>query len=457
MPPIPAEFRRHGENMNATAFGNKPPEIVTPEKLLFDAAERVGRIREGRQALHLHLSRLLARNRDDARVRIAFRMFETMADQLRGQMFLLSNHDIVLICKEARAADLDAIVYRLRALFSQDPLSYADAADDQDRFASIHDLGRGYDEFFAVCTALLAAANKRHAEGRDAPPPPPLDAHNLGLVEQRIGTIDIARVIRRQPCVRFQEKATAEVEFQEFHVSIAELQQVLAPDINLLANRWLFLHLSQALDLRVLSTLGEAEFRKLPAIFSLNLNLSTLESPEFARFEAALRGRAGLMVEVQPVDVFNDLDGFFRARDSLRNRGHKTVLDGLSALSLQFMDAGLYGCDFVKLHWSPDMTDDLVASQLHHALDSLGRERVVLARCDSQKAVAWGLAQGIRRFQGHFLDARIAAVTMAQCDKAAACTPAQCHQRHDVISGPLRAECGNTDMLDLFPPLRAFH
>ena len=441
--------------MNASAFGDRPQEIVTPESLLYDAAERVGRIREGRLALHLHLSQLLPANREDAKIRIAFRMFESMVDMFRGQLFLLTNSDVVLICKDARLADLDAIVYKLRALFSKDPLTYTESAHGEDRFVTYYDLESDYDPFFVVCGQLLADAKKRQVSQRTAPQIQPLDARNLNRVLEAIGATDIAGVVRRQPCIRFTDRNTAEVAFQEFFMSIADLQKALAPDVNILSNRWLFQHLSQVLDLRVLSVLQDAGFRKLPAAFSVNLNMATVNTPAFTNFEASIRGRAGLVVEFQLVDIFNNLDGFFRARDFLRSHGHKSVLDGMSPITLQFIDAELYDTDFVKVNWSGDMADDVVTADLHHALGPVGFERIILARCDTESAIAWGLNQGIRHFQGRYLDSMVAAVTMAQCDKAAACTLAQCTQRHGVISGRPRVECGNNDMLDAFPPLRA--
>ncbi len=441
--------------MNASAFGDKPQEIVTSESLLFDAAERVGRIREGRLALHLHLSQLQPANREDAKIRIAFRMFESMVDMFRGQLFLLTNSDVVLICKDARLADLDAIVYKLRALFSKDPLTYTETAHGEDRFATFYDLESEYDAFFAVCAQLLSQAKKRQENARTAPQIQPLDARNLNRVLEAIGASDIAGVVRRQPCVRFSDKMIAEVAFQEFFMSIADLQKVLAPDVNILSNRWLFQHLSQVLDLRVLSVLQDAGFRKLPTAFSVNLNMATVNTPAFQNFETAIRGRAGLVVEFQLVDIFNNLDGFFRARDLLRARGHKTVLDGLNPITLQFIDAELYETDFVKVNWSGEMADDVVTADLHSALGPVGFDHVILSRCDTESAIAWGLNQGIRHFQGRYLDSMVAAVTMVQCDKAAACTLAQCTQRHGVISGRPRVECGNNDMLDAFPPLKA--
>ncbi len=442
--------------MNATAFGGPPQEVITPENLLFDAVERIGRIREGRMALHIHLSRLMPQNREESKIRIAFRMFESMVDVYRGQMFLLTNSDIVMICKDARLADLDAIVYKLRALFSKDPLTYSDGDTGEDRFASFYDLGGEYDAFFQECHQLLAGAKKRIADQRTATVIHDLDAGHLATVLQRIAGTDIAGVVRRQACIRITEKNTAEVAFQEFYMSIFDLQKVLAPDVNLLSNRWLFQHLSQELDLQVLAVLQQASFRKLPAAFSVNLNMATVATPVFQRFLAAMRGRAGVLVEFQLMDIFGDLDGFFRTQDALRAQGVATVLDGMNAITLQFMDAELYRTDFVKVTWSPDMATEEQSAELANALGPVGFERVILARCDTEASIAWGLRNGVRHFQGRFLDSMVAAVTMTQCDKASACTLAQCTQRHGVIAGRPRAECGNNDMLDAFPPLKSF-
>jgi len=441
--------------MNAGAFGGKPQEVVTPESLLFDAAERIGRLREGRLALHLHLSRLLPANREEGRIRIAFRMFESMVTVYRGQIFLLSNSDIMLICKDAQLSDLDAIVYKLRALFSTDPLTYAEAADGSDRFVALYDLECDYDAFFALCGEMLAEVRKTKT---DVAPPPkrlPLEATTLVQVLDGIGSTDIAGVVRRQACIRIVEHETAEVEFQEFYMSIADLQKALAPDIDILSNRWLFQHLSQELDQQVLAALGESGLKAPPKAFSLNLNMSTIETPAFQTFEAKVHGRAGLVVEFQMLDIFNNLEGFFRARDRLRARGHKSVLDGMTSVGLQFMDCELFDTDYVKLSWSSDMQDDIRTAEIQHALGPVGFDRVILARCETEAAITWGLSLGIRMFQGRFLDSLVAATTMGVCRNAAACTLAQCTQRHGVITGAPRGDCPNNDMLDLFPPLQA--
>ena len=441
--------------MTANAFGmDERQERSTPESVLVETAERVGRIRDGRLVVHIHLSQLQPQNRDEGHVRITARLFETMVDAYHGQMFVLSNTDIVLLCKDARIADLDAAVFKLRALFSKDPLTYSNDMDE-DRFATFYELESEYDDFLQLCRKLREDAKKRDKENRAKPTIKDLDAISLGGVIARIAQTDIASVVRRQPCVYINDRRVAQVVFQEFYMSIADLQKALAPDVNILANRWLFQHLSQALDVSVMAALRKADFKAPPVAFSLNLNMSSTETPQFREFVRAAQGKSGVYVEFQLPDILNNMDQFFRIRDELKAKQISTVLDGMNPLMLQYVDAELYDTDFVKVNWSNDIVTEIQTVELHQALGPVGFDRVILSRCDNEDAISWGLERGIRLYQGRFLDSMVAAVTMSQCPKAAACTFAQCIQRHGVISGRPRAECGDNQKLDEFPPLHA--
>ena len=441
--------------MTANAFGGEDrQERATPESVLVETAERVGRIREGRVAVHMRLSGLQPQNRDDGHIRIAARLFETMVDSYQGQMFVLTNNDIVLVCKDARIADLDAAVFKIRALFAKDPLTYSSNLDE-DQFAGYYDLETEYDDFLTFCRKLNDDSKARIKKARTSPQVNDLDAITLGKVIDRISQTDIGSVVRRQPCVYIDDRRLAQVVFQEFYMSIADLQKALAPDVNILANRWLFQHLSQALDVSVMGALRKAGLKSPPVAYSLNLNMSSTQTPQFKDFVRAVKGVSGVYVEFQLPDILNDLDQFFRIRDDLRAQQISTVLDGMNSLSLQFVDAELYGTDFIKVNWSNDIATDIQTVELQQALGPVGFDRVILARCDNEDAIAWGLERGIRLYQGRFLDTLVAAVTMVKCPKAAACTMTQCTQRHGVISGRPRQECGNNEKLDEFPPLHA--
>ena len=442
--------------MNFPAPGAPGPEVVTQESLLLGAAERVGRIRDGRLALHLHLSRLRPQNRQDGHIRIALRMLEPMVNAYRGQMFLLGNADIAFLLKDANSTDVENMIFKLRALFSKDPLTFSDSGDGVDGFCTWYDLEADYDAFLGMARTAANEARRRVREKTaQSAPPQPLDAKGLDRMLERMSAADVSELVRRQAAIVITGQGNAVVLFQEFFVGMSDLQKALYPDVNLLGNRWLFQHLSQTLDQRVLGALHDMKLKARPETFSLNLNISTVLSPLFDRFAQGEKDGTRILVELQVLDVLADSRGFYTARQMLHERGHQVAIDGLNELTLRFMDIAQFDADLYKLTWSPDMREVEHGDTVAAAVQRVDPEKLLLARCDSEKAIAWGLEHGIHRFQGRHVDAMLAAFTMHGCDRASACTLQQCIARHAVIAGPLRRECGNNDMLDGAPVIRA--
>ena len=120
--------------------------------------------------------------------------------------------------------------------------------------------------------------------------------------------------------------------FMQLFISIGELARQVLPDINLAANRWLFQHLTETLDLRVLKLLTQADDQDLHSSFSVNLNVSTLLSREFTKFYTSLRtGARGMIVlELQLIDIYSDVANYMFARDFVRERGYRICVDGVT-------------------------------------------------------------------------------------------------------------------------------
>ena len=429
------------------------PEIVTQEHLLLDAAERVGRIRDGRMAVHLHLSRLRAQNRQEGYLRVAGRMLEPMVSAYRGQIFLLSNSDIVFLVNQPNPADLKDHIHRLRGLFAKDPLANDDSGDGLDLFCTLYDLTFDYDPFITMVKSALAEARSR-GRGSQAPDLKPLDAVGLSGVLERLTMLDASPFVRRQSAITLGGGGPAQVLFQEFFISVADLQKAIAPDTNLLANRWMFQHLSATLDRRLLEAMRRMRLRQVPPFMHLNLNVPSLADPAFQALDMSLPEEVGLGIEVQILDVLADSRAFFEAKARLKERGRHLVIDGLNEATLTFMEVGRTGADLYKLDWTPEMKEPHRRDTILSALKHVDPAKLLLARCDSEAAIAWGLDHGVAKFQGRYIESMLAATTMGLCDKAAACTLAQCTNRHGVISGTLRNECGNTLMLDTPPAMR---
>ena len=200
---------------------------------------------------------------------------------------------------------------------------------------------------------------------------------------------------------------------KEFFVAIPNLRRLIAKDVDITSDKWLFQRLTQTLDRRVLSQFSRLEKGDTWRNFSLNLNVTTLLSPEFLKFDAGLRSgaRGTIVVEVPPADVFGDMAAFVFARDFARDRGYRICLDGLTYLTVPLIDRAKLGVDLLKVHWDPGMADDpsgALGRNLADFVKSAGAARVILCRCDNQAAVDFGTSLGIFMFQGRHIDRLIA-------------------------------------------------
>lgn len=380
------------------------------ESVLSDYVERLDRFRAGRRAIHLHLSRLHPFHRRDQHLRAAAAVLEAAVKRFDGALFHLSTGDLLCLAKGASVADLDGLVVRLRFLFSEDPLVGA-AAEGEDRFCTWYDLEKDYDDLLRTVRRL---ALRRDAPGA-APPPPakpavrPLDARHLDEIERTLATADLSGLVRRQIVCFLPAAGEPEGLFEEVYLSIPQLCEAVLPGFDLAANRWLFLHLTRLLDAKMLALVVRRD-RTLPAgAFSLNLNVATVMAPEFLRFDAEMRGRTrgAVTVELQQMDVFADLAGYRFARDFLKDRGYRVCLDGADPMSLTLLDCERLGVDLVKLRWDGAMANGLAgepAAELKATVNSVGRDRVVLCRCDGEDAILAGQALGITMFQGRYID-----------------------------------------------------
>src|SRR3546814_1927605 len=91
------------------------------------------------------------------------------------------------------------------------------------------------------------------------------------------------------------------------------LARTVLPDVNLATNRWLFQHLTQTLDRRVLKLLSRADDTDLHAAISINLNVETLLSPAFLEFDASLRmGSRGTIVVERSEEHTSELQSLMR-------------------------------------------------------------------------------------------------------------------------------------------------
>ena len=242
----------------------------------------------------------------------------------------------------------------------------------------------------------------------------PLTPKLLGGLEVALSQADLSNIMRRQAIYALAGDAEPQRILHEVYVSIGDLRQTLAPKIDLLSDMWLFRRLTRTLDRRMMTLMCRVDDSTISSYFSLNLNVSTLLSPEFLQFDAALSGgaRGTVVIELQLIDIYSDMGSFLFARDFAKDRGYRICLDGLTYLNAPFFDRKALGLDLIKLQWSSDVLDDPTGARraaLENMVENAGAARVIMCHCDSEEAVAFGQELGIGMFQGRELDKRCSA------------------------------------------------
>lgn len=216
--------------------------------------------------------------------------------------------------------------------------------------------------------ALLDAATS-WVPGEDAGPAPadnqpqpaalprtPLEPAELDRLEQSLAGTDLSRFARRRPVCQFDGRV-AQLAWEERSLSIPELIETVAPDRDARSDVWLFRRLTRVLDRRMLSILSDPKELRGAGPFSLTLNVASVLSPEFLRFDLALptafRGR--LVISFLPVDIASDAAAFAFARNFARARSYSVCLRAVSAGLLPALDLAALDLDFIQLIWSPEL------------------------------------------------------------------------------------------------------
>ena len=388
--------------------------------------------------------------------RIARALLQDVAQRHDGEVFALGNRDLVLLCRAApEALALPALLTRLLRPNAPDPAALVAAWRLED-----------------AAGALLDYSVARLADPV-APPVPPsttatvsplaIDAAAAALHGAHwpdITTRQIGVLLAGGPA----GSATAlRPLFCELSLTDATLEARADGAGAAGADPCLFAHLAQRLDAPLLAALADAFAGGGPLdaadprspTLHLNLTLPTVLSPAFAALAQRCRdaGRT-LGVEVTLVETSADPAGFAAARRRAGAGGWQLVLDGVSHLALLLTRPCAARADLVKLDWSPALLHlpPEEARALAAALSAIGVSRVVLRHAADEAAIRWGCAHGIRRFQGHHVDAMLAASRLLSCPAAADCTLRQCAERGAATGAAGRRFCRRPELLDAGAP-----
>ena len=393
--------------------------LPSQEELLLDYAERLANHRQGRMAVHVYLSRLRADLRQDHHLRIAAETFDTLIKKHAGQIFRLGNADLIVVVKGAKVSEIDEVVFKLRFFFRTDPLMGEEVREGEpDPFVTWYDLETDYTDFLsnvyelierwrAVAGNPLLALPDDDEEPDLQPQKPGIGPVELARIEPTLESMDVAPFIQRHLACAMDDSVPPRPVFCDYVISFDAIEKVLMPKRDLRAEPWLFLRMQEIINPRILTELADmTKGGQLPV--GIKLPISTVLSPHFLKFHRDLKPKIGrrMLIELDVVDVFVNTTSFTFARDFLRDKDYRVSIGGLSPQTFGLVDRDAMDVDFERVVWSPRMAQALTgrgAAQFREAVARAGVNRVVLANCDSRRALELGLECGVRIYQGRYI------------------------------------------------------
>lgn len=398
---------------------SKETRALTYDELLLDFVTRLDRHRAGRLACELHLGLLRPYHQQPHHLRIVRKTMEPLTRRFDAGIYEMHDKSVIVVTKGAGLADVEQYVAQVRALFSEDPLFIG---EDESQFCSWYDLERDYDALLRRARQLnderkaATEGEEQASAGRTVPGGTAIQPAHLEQIERAIEHADLANILRRQEICAVVPGLRPEPMFHELYFSMFYLAQTLLPGHNVTSDDFLFRHLTRVLDRRMLALMTQRELFHLLKTAALNLNVRTVLSAEFMEFDKAtnVKDRGSLAIELPALDIMNEPNEYLFARDFLKERGYKIVLDGVKHLNLPLIDRDWLGFDFVKVTWTPSLYDDAAGQRgeaMKAAVAKIGRDRVVLCRVDSEDGLKAGEALGITLYQGRLIDGLSAART----------------------------------------------
>lgn len=411
------------------------------EKFFIETMSRILRNKSEYKVLYISISKLKPKNRHSKFVRIVARMFDNMVAVADGTMFVFNNGDIVILGKNITDKLIEENVEKLRRGLITDPIWTNQSAD---QFARLYSC----EEF----DSLVGKANELILSGNENDIPQDMVAVDAGQIESikaHFDAMDIVDLVKHQSVLKVEGAGKFTKLFEEFYVAVKDLSSHFDKSIDLTANKWLFLYLTQTLDKKTMASFNFSEVKNKPSKVSVNLNLSTIFSQGFDDFLKLLKSNnQSLIVEVQIMDIINNMQSYIDARELLHRSGGQVLIDSASIEMLKALNVNKFAPDYIKIFWHPLMEDYSIDDEVKDMFDNIGLEKIILAKSLSEQALRWGIKHGIRAFQGPYIDNLEVALIRNKCPNGKVCSAVDCLKRKKLIAGTIRNRCAHLDILE---------
>lgn len=390
---------------------------VKKESIVFEYLNKFCKNRNLFRALYINIHLLADASRRGQNGKSVCGIFLPLVRSAQAKVFTLPNEDVLVIFNKTAADEIASSLVRIRFLLNDDSKVKNAESLEAAGIAVFFDLATEENDFskkvVAACqinrqpamplsevrkTSFFNTSTRRFKKE--------LTTEMLAKVQKIISVADFSSFIRRQAICAVIGKSAPQRVFEEVFVSIPDMRDSLLPEVEITSNPWLFLALTETLDKRVLEIISRHDDGSLTGNFSVNINVSTILSDDFLRFDDSISGsmRQSIILELQLVDIFSDIRSFILAKTFAKARGYKICIDGITVDKLKYLNRTGLDCDLMKIVWHPSFVE--VINEDKHFTDYMNkaeRAKIILCRIDDANAVEVGNSLGINLYQGRYV------------------------------------------------------
>ncbi|HYE49934.1 MAG TPA: hypothetical protein VEB20_10125 [Azospirillaceae bacterium] len=358
---------------------------------------------QGLRLIHLHLSLLKDKSTLDV-MSIKRAMQETADQSSYLQVFNLSNDDVIILYKGIKFSLISEVCSKLEKLLLSRTVMVKQNPYREDSLYSIMELSLN----FVNVIRFIEGLQQGESGDQQTETKPPITLEELGKIERAVQMFDLSPFMLNQPVVNIQNGEENEFEYFELYIAIKALEERLSPKYDITHNKWLFSYFTANLDLSVLKALNYGVDFLRGRRLGLNLNLATILSASFVKFDERLTAdlRGNVVLEINKTDLIENTSMYKEVVDFATSRGYQICIDGLNDFWVTHMDLEYMACDYAKIIWTEDMQNmsDGEKEAFMEKVQAQSNCRYILARCGTVNGLIWADKVGISLVQGRIVD-----------------------------------------------------
>lgn len=358
---------------------------------------------QGMRLIHMHLS--LLKDKDPSSQMIVRTIIQELASKASYlQSFNISNGDVIILYKGLKLTGVTDVCQKVEQIFlSKTTLTGPNPYKEYSLY-SIMELALNFINVIRFIEELQATETGSHVTETK----PPITLEEMAKLERAMQMFDLSPFLFNQAIANIGRSADEEMAYFELYISIKLLQERLCPEYDITANKWLFNYFTANLDQSVLRALNHGLSFMRGRRIGININLSTVISTGFVKFDERLPidFRGHVVLEISKGDLIENLTLFNEVVEFAQDRQYQIAVDGLNPFWVTNFDLEYLNVDYAKIFWSSDMLemDPTFEKYFMDRINEQDRCKFILARCDSVSSLVYAQKVGITMVQGRAVD-----------------------------------------------------